>query len=128
MTKYVLRHQGEWARTRDVFDYLQNCFNYASFLETPLELGMFTPCDKDGDIFKRPYEDAFAHLITHPLVIQYHEAKKRVIFQFDWDGNENDYRYVKITQAIDSKCTIETLMKDGRDLPLTISKAKELGL
>ena len=34
------------------------CFNrmfkYANFLKRPLELGMFIPCDKDGNVLEKP--------------------------------------------------------------------------
>jgi hypothetical protein len=66
---------------------------YAQFLCTPLKLGMFIPCDEDGNVLEKPiindsnlieeqaHKDAF-----HSAV--WHKAKDRVLF----DGFESCQR------------------------------------
>lgn len=50
--------------------------NYASFLNRPLELGMFFPCDENGKILSNNVSDE-----NYFGVHVYNEAKKRVLFE-----------------------------------------------
>lgn len=64
--------------------YVRYTKNYANFLKRPLELGMFIPCDKEGDVIKRPT----ACRKSNPVYLEekkvkdapYFEAKKSVLF------------------------------------------------
>jgi hypothetical protein len=58
------------SRTLDIID------NYAQFLKTPLSLGMFIPCDEDGNVLITPTE-------FNPIYWseQYKKAKEKVLFK-----------------------------------------------
>ncbi len=58
MLDYVLN---AWKDTTDIkeaslhnTEQLRNIINYANFLKQPLKLGMFIPCDEDGNVLDRP--------------------------------------------------------------------------
>ena len=57
MTDFVLQQDKEIEYYND-FDEKYHCFNrvlkYAKLLKTPLNLGMFIPCDENGNILKDP--------------------------------------------------------------------------
>lgn len=73
MTDYVLESQ----RFKEDSDTaIFKVTNYANFLKQPLNLGMFIPCDEDGDTLEVPY---YADGIDK--VNKYKEAKERVLFE-----------------------------------------------
>ena len=49
---------------------------YAHFLKQPLKLGMFFPCDEDGNLL-----DAFVHIVEGVFSREYQQAKERVLFE-----------------------------------------------
>lgn len=53
----------------------QRMFNYATFLKQPLTIGMFIPCDDDGNVLQEPKE----HFATGNNVLE--EAKSKVLFK-----------------------------------------------
>ena len=56
--------------------------NYAKFLQTPLELGMFVPCNKFNEIMTEPdLEELKEDCAYEGLMLDYKEAKDRVIFE-----------------------------------------------
>ena len=57
--------------------------NYANFLKQPLELGMFVPCDEDGNLIEhpRPIEGDLGNIIYKDLFYKYKQAKERVLFE-----------------------------------------------
>lgn len=120
---------------------------YANFLKQPLTLGMFAPCDDNGNILEEPNTENHLHgqdsFVYHRLQAQYQEAKKRVLFEgfevkhekfmhdklhfyiehngikFMWNFN-NKWEFYK------EFSTIEDLVK--YNLVLTESARKHLGL
>ena len=66
-----------------VGDYRNAVFNYAKFLKQPLELWMFVPCDKKGNIleeksiFNTTDDD---YIFDSESFETYKEAKNRVLF------------------------------------------------
>lgn len=76
--------------------------NYANFLKQPLKLGMFVPCDEEGNVLEEPrIEDyIFDDLLEFPgnpkeydteefekELHNYYEAKNRIIFSgFVYEG------------------------------------------
>lgn len=38
---------------------IDEIFNYARFLKKPLQLGMFVPCDLEGNVLEEPEMDMF---------------------------------------------------------------------
>lgn len=65
---------------------MRKCQNYANFLNTPLELGMFVPCDEDGNVLEESNKHSdrgqFVRDKEHERKIkQYQEAKENVLFE-----------------------------------------------
>jgi len=157
MTDYVLKQfkdnlhtEAKTGLVRDAVLF-QYCIKYANFLKTPLELGMFVPCDEDGNIIKPPSMDIASVYGNKP----YQQAKERVIFEgfevTDVDSygcvffRIGEYRWHKgkanlnhplhkdrekedLITCFDGSdlTTIEDLIK--QELTLTEAKAKSLGL
>lgn len=89
MTDFVL----EQRKKREVHDLSANRFyhticNYANFLKQPLTLGMFVPCDLEGNILTKPplYNDykneegGNKELFRFNLE-QYKQAQERILFK-----------------------------------------------
>jgi hypothetical protein len=75
MTDFVLEKNKAEEVTRE--SYIE-CRNYANFLKQPLTLGMFVPCDENGNVLeeKKPFQDDYH---------KFQQAKERVIFEgFDY--------------------------------------------
>lgn len=74
-------------------DYMSKVMNYAQFLKQPLNLGMFFPCDEDGDILDEPrdYEQRLPNMMTeyNDEVYRYKQAKEKVLFK-GFDLNQKD--------------------------------------
>jgi len=79
MTDFVLELETNehWAQ-----DYTK-CVKYANFLKQPLTLGMFVPCDEDGNFLEEPKEKNYSkenNLFAYDL-FEYQQAKERVLFE-----------------------------------------------
>lgn len=74
-------------------DYMGKVMNYAQFLKQPLNLGMFFPCDEEGDILDEPrdYEQRLPNMMTeyNDEVYMYKQAKEKVLFK-GFDLNQKD--------------------------------------
>lgn len=67
------------------------CANYAQFLKQPLTLGMFVPCDEDGNVWKFPptqeewewceKDSTEAEQSFKQKEFYYQQAKERVLFE-----------------------------------------------
>ncbi len=85
MTDFILE-QTKSFESADLLDFLHTresslikIENYAKFLKTPLNLGMFVPCDENGNIF----ED-LDNSISAPELFdwqEYRKSKEKVIFK-----------------------------------------------
>ena len=80
------KSDSEYRRLRENFD---------NFLEKPLKLGYFIPCDEEGDILEEPtnYEKRLLNMMTeyNDEVYTYYQAKAKVLFEgFEYD-KENDW-------------------------------------
>ena len=66
-------------------DYMGKVMNYAQFLKQTLNLGMFVPCDEDGDILDEPedYELRLTNMMTeyNDEVYRHKQAKEKVLFE-----------------------------------------------
>lgn len=51
MTDFVLEQQKATASETPLLKPLKKIFNYANFLKQPLTLGMFVPCDLEGNVY-----------------------------------------------------------------------------
>ena len=54
MTDFVLEQNTKWEYETDAMTHLSIIIGYAEFLKQPLTLGMFVPCDEDGNIMDEP--------------------------------------------------------------------------
>jgi hypothetical protein len=72
MTDYVLEENKDLSLKNS----FRQCINYAIFLKQPLKLGMFVPCDEDGNVLITPTE-------FNPIYWseQYKKAKENVLFE-----------------------------------------------
>ena len=107
--KYCKSKEKEFSRRIDYLDWYEKTRNnFDNFLEQPLKLEMFVPCDNDEEILKPQYiagkEVIYNELVEEFImdkVKEYNEAKEKVLF-------EN----VNIAQAkwlVNSFSTIESL-------------------
>jgi hypothetical protein len=118
------------------WDLFNHCFvarveNYANFLNQPLTLGMFVPCDEDGDVLEEPDLDIQGRPTNcQPDYVEfYQQAKERVLFE---DVTVGDV-WVKINNTQVTKerlfkgdLTIECLIE--YIVNLTESAKKQIGL
>ncbi|MDX4973696.1 hypothetical protein [Myroides odoratimimus] len=124
-------------------DYFNRCEAYANFLKQPLNLGMFVPCDLEGNVLSEPdiwkaYQLDVCRCnkcIEKTLKCdEYQEAKGRVLFE-GFVYNTEDELLERIesdgglwTIDVDdlSKHTIEDMIQC--DMILTPNSVKQLGL
>jgi len=82
MTEFVLKTYDEIS---DSIDSESMMYNYANFLNQPLTLGMFVPCDEDGCVLEEPefHEPNNENEIGDydELRYQYQQAKDKVLFE-----------------------------------------------
>lgn len=132
MTDFVLNGQ----ETADYIKLYNGCFKYAKFLKQPLELSMFVPCDKDGNVLEEPDADYYMN-VTEKELKEYQEAKERVLFK-DIEcikaKHSECYSIVRISKSMSvinypkfwTNNIIEDLIK--YNLKLTESAKKQIGL
>ena len=82
MTDFVLQNYEKNDNYQNIAD---ECLLYANFLKQPLTLGMFIPCDENGNVLEDPefHEPNNENEIGDydELRYQYQEAKSKVIFE-----------------------------------------------
>jgi hypothetical protein len=123
--------------------------NYANFLKQPLTLGMFIPCDLEGNMLGKQYTKNHLKSINYDgciddYALKYKEAKERVLFKgFEilyQDSEDNCIqdkskqafifdRKTKLCQSDDGEDlkTIEDLVKYNLELTdSVIKKANEI--
>ena len=98
MTDFVLE-QGKKPNNSDFRErFFVKVLNYANFLKQPLTLGMFVPCDDDGNVLEEPSKDMWDNFInsqfghfneSYTYCFNYQEAKSKVIFE-DFVGINTD--------------------------------------
>ena len=120
MTDFVLEQEQPTYLDKEEFeDVFYKIHNYANFLKKPLELGMFVPCDENGDILRDGvnWNKKF-----------YQKAQERVLFEgFKVKGDfwlSNGELY--IDEEFCENKTIEDLI--DFDVTLTLTALKQLGL
>ena len=121
------KSDSEYRRLRENFD---------NFLEKPLKLGYFIPCDEEGDILEEPtnYEKRLLNMMTeyNDEVYTYYQAKAKVLFEgFEYD-KENDWvTYNEFARFFASELQngkVEDLFKLIKDeITLTETSKKEIG-
>lgn len=148
MVDFVLERNSQGLRKHNI----KQVRGYAKFLKQPLELGMFVPCDEDGNMLKEPenFESEYQKIILDEQksaskseqekwkkLKQYQKAKERVLFEgcyihhFDLCGMAITAERSDIIYTFDdekfSYYNIEQLER-GCDLELTPTALKQIGL
>ena len=113
--------------------------NYDNFIKQHLNLGMFVPCDEDGDILDEPkdYELRLPNMMTeyNDEVYRYKQAKEKVLFEgieFRKNAGVNFLTIKEDTFAFFDfnikfkNLTVEFLVQ--YNLQLTESAIKQIGL
>ena len=78
MTDFVLECYEKNDNYQNIAD---DCLLYANFLKQPLTLGMFVPCDDDGDVLEIPHPKPFQGRQKYDDDLEiYNEAKSKVLF------------------------------------------------
>lgn len=118
----------------------ENIIKYAEFIRKPLTLGMFVPCDADGDVFIKPNELEYQlaneeHMASKWVVNAYQEAKEKVLFKgFEWDFNDKSVNMamksgIWIFGVEDIENTnVESFGGIENEIELTESAIKQIGL
>lgn len=115
------------------------------FGRQPLTLGIFIPCDEEGNVLEEPdfwdangraYDPKLTHRYCDSKIKEYHEAKKRILFEGFMLIHIHNKRYKQALVAKDKEGkgqfdiydyeTIEDLV--FMDLTLTPNAIKQLGL
>ena len=79
MTAFVLER--EMSDKTIMKRFVEIC-DYANFLNQHLTLGMFVPCDEDGNVLEQPTAKNSLNTIDHDLrLMNYKEAKDKVLFE-----------------------------------------------
>ena len=126
------KSDSEYRRLRENFD---------NFLEKPLKLGYFIPCDEEGDILEEPtnYEKRLLNMMTeyNDEVYTYYQAKAKVLFEgFEYDKENdwvtyNEFARFFVSELQNGKVEnsiIEDLLSDELIYTLTATAKKEIGL
>ena len=111
--------------------------NYAKFLKQYLSLGMFVPCDDEGNVLEEPkdYEQRLPNMMTeyNDEIYRYKQAKDKVLFEgFHIEGCKlcySDFYFGTIDEI--SNLKVENLLSElpENEMPkLTISAIKQIGL
>lgn len=135
MTDFVL-FQWNYAGITDE-QKLRNCAAYALFLKQPLTLGMFVPCDENGNVLEEPKLQSELLIVINDFMDKmkvYNEAKERVLFKEfkfieKWGGFHRIEHFsgntlmVRYNHPISS---VEWLIKKMLEIELTDSAIKQI--
>lgn len=114
-------------------EFIDKVVKYAKFLKQSLTLGMFVPCDEDGNVLQEP--DRWDDYVKAPEsfdgnkewydLYAYEQAKERVLF----DGFEVSHEEIalgRFKQWLEFNGTVESLV-GSRKLTLTPYALKQIG-
>lgn len=130
MTEFVLQRSLKCISEYTVLDAFKDgakatneIFSYANFLNQPLTLGMFVPCDEDGNVLEEPKgtdlnSSFFEMQVDYNLEKKYKQAKDKVLFDI------NDRYCPKL--IIELNTNIESIT--SLDIKLTPNAIKQLKL
>ncbi|MCJ8153238.1 hypothetical protein MKJ01_05615 [Chryseobacterium sp. SSA4.19] len=137
MMDFVLEQKQKTTSETDYAKPLKLIFNYANFLKQPLTLGMFVPCDENGNVLEKPenfiegYDSEY-----NEEIYNYMRVKEKVLFKGFSHGKFGfkDQYYVKLGENMKAvfpfpnirNYTIEDLIEFEPEL--TPSALKLIGL
>lgn len=117
--------------------------DYAKFLQQPLKLGMFVPCDENGIFLEKPtnYDEwlsqsnrGFDHDYEALVQKKYKKAKEKVLFEnlsykFGMIGIEKEKGWSSLFDLdFRPNSTVEDLLTEKFSYQLTESAIKKIGL
>ena len=123
MTDFVLE-QYESTKNPTIFE--ETVHNYANFLKQPLTLGMFVPCDDDGNVLEIPTKENSNNTIDHySKLMDYNDAKSKVLFNGFSNSkiSDSDFMQEFLLFRISDYNSIECLLNNNHkiDFDLAIS-------
>jgi len=94
MVDYILKFNKDFLESDEFEETYVGVYDYAVFLNQPLKLEMFVPCDNKGNVLKEPIEDEYNLGDIHAGYFrqeceQYQQALKKVIFS-EFEDLAND--------------------------------------
>lgn len=104
-------------------------YRYAKFLKQPINIGMFIPCDEDGNVLEEPDSVGVGNQFYYERALdQYQQAKERVLFEgFEIDEfNMLHHKETGIRYDLATVYTIEDIIHS--EPTLTASAQKQIGL
>ena len=109
--KYCKSKEKEFSRRIDYLDWYEKTRNnFDNFLEQPLKLEMFVPCDNDEEILKPQYiagkEVIYNELVEEFImdkVKEYNEAKEKVLFE-GFNLNQKDFSKLESIFCLTKEC------------------------
>lgn len=163
MTDFVLEQNTEFAKDKPIHEtdwnlefekFSKLMISYANFLKQPLQLGMFVPCDENGNVLEEPDPTNWQNFTPDGRYrnVPYQKAKEKVLFEgFEYCFDEtnsiielefNDmfinYNIEEDLFFLDSwngdavimnlECLCNLLNNTASSIKLTESAIKQLGL
>lgn len=136
MTDFVLSN--EVKSTLEYSDSYKIIRSYAQFLKQPLTLGMFVPCDEDGNVLEEPknYELWIKRALNIPYDLdlskyeKYQQAIERVLFEGFELLNKSTERVTWRSANFDFSMSTFSNIEGMSHLPLTLTPyaLKQIGL
>ena len=118
------------------YKILNKIMNYSIFLKQTLTLGIFVPCDLEGNVLEEPKFELYPSSSKEDIDvhIQYQQAKERVLFEgfrivkksphYDWHiTNESGSVFIYLKGL--EEMTVQSLVK--RNPTLTPTACKQIG-
>lgn len=135
MTEYIksvcIEGMKEGTGNREVLDKI---VDYSRLLQTPLELGMFIPCKKNGELAENPEGELYGDNIQAQFAwSNYKGASDRVLFE-GWEIHSKPKDIFLLSKHKDGGFwigqhkTIEDLINSGIELIPTEACKKQLGI
>lgn len=132
MTDFVLE---QYKIKQSPYNFWKKLGKYAEFLKQPLTLGMFFPCDEDGNVLEDPKPFGMIDRYSEKCK-EYHEAKEKVLFEgFTVIHNvEKNYflhhisGHMIVFYGPNESGNIEGLLSPLYEIELTESAIKQIGL
>ena len=106
--KYCKSKEKEFSRRIDYLDWYEKTRNnFDEFLEQPLKLERFIPCDDEGDVLEVPtnYEKRLLNMMTeyNDEVYTYYQAKVKVLFE-GFNLNQKDFSKLESIFCLTKEC------------------------
>ena len=119
---------GKLLKDKSDSEYRRLRENFDNFLEKPLKLGYFIPCDENDVPLEEPkrwkdyldFPESFDGNKEWYELYAYQEAKQRVLFEYQWEFQSWDSSDMENSR-------IEDLLSDELIYTLTATAKKEIG-